>query len=374
LLWAARPIELLRGLNIDRPAIVHFAGHADARGLMLADDEEGHVAVSGANLSLLLGSMSGVTRLVVLNACLTDEQSQALVDTAGCVIAMQSPIGDVDARRFSQALYAALAKGQSVYSAFGQAVALLAIHYQGALGPRDVAAVSADASLCGPGPILRTRADVDARILCFRSGQSTRAQISRRWRKGWALCMLIASLVLSLTVVLVSRTDEPSMIAQITQIPAGTQISVKDQRKGSLATKLWSRDPDCNLVRINEVWTRAEDLAVVIDLTMHNIGNRVANVTRIRVGEKKGKISSNVQVAPVRRLASAEYPLEWNENSNELIISHVMLPDEVDRIIVRVYLDKSYDGKYIGTSIRMKYNQTCWTVPEFLEFTAPKHS
>lgn len=368
-LWAARPIELLRGLNHDKPAIVHFAGHADGHGLMLADDEDGHVAVSGANLSRLLGGMFGVTRLVVLNACLTDEQSQALVNAAGCVIAMQSPISDVGARRFSQGLYAALAQGQSVYSAFEQAIALLAIHRRSASDTRDVAIGGEDASVRDAEPILRTRTGVDARSLCFLREESARVPASPWWRRRGVPSKVIAVLGLTLAVALVSRLDEPGALAptanelhmptqRMIQPPEGIQPELKP------GASLWQGDPDCNLVRINEISTRAEGLTLIIDLTMHDIGNRVANVTRINM------IKEDIVLHSVQS-SSATYVLPWILDSNELFISHVMRPDEVDRITVRVHLNRSYAGKSITVALSLKYNRTCQTPWEHLRFTAP---
>jgi hypothetical protein len=367
-LWAARPIELLRGLNHEKPAIVHFAGHADACGLMLADDQEGHVAVSGANLSRLLAGTSGVTRLVVLNACLTDEQSQALVNAAGCVIAMQTPIGDVDARRFSQALYAGLAIGQSVHSAFEQAVALLAIHRRSVVDARDAAAGGEDAPLSDAGPIQRARLDVDLQSLCFLPTESSQVPACPWWRRRGVPSMVISVLGLALAIALVSRLDERGalapiadelhMSAQVTRLPPGTQPTPNRSKN------FRQEDSDCNLVRINEISTHAEGLSVVIDLTMHNIGNRIANITRINM-------NGNIFEEQSERPPSAKYYIPWSPGSNELFISHVMLPDEVDRIIVHLHLQSRYAGKSIQTILSLKYNRRCRTPPELLRFAVP---
>jgi len=194
-LWAARPIEVLRSIQHDRPAIVHFAGHAAPAGLLLADDLDGHVAVSGLHLSQLLAGVSDVTRLVVLNACLSDAQSDALVAAVGCAITLQTPIGDVDARRFSQVLYAALARGQPVRRAFDQAAALLEIHRPSPLDARDAVGAHPDASYAGVRPLLRTRPDVDPDRLCLVSAPSAGGQTGRQWGGGMALGAGLAALL-----------------------------------------------------------------------------------------------------------------------------------------------------------------------------------
>jgi len=165
-LWAARPIELFRGLNHERPAIVHFAGHGAAGGIMLVDDSAGQIAVSGKSLARLFAPTKRATQLVVLNACSTDEQSAALVEVVGCVIAMNSVIGDHDASRFSQALYAGLAAGTSLRDAFDGAVAFLMMHEE-AGAPRDLGHSGMPDQCRGSIPVLRYRHDVDPSQIRF---------------------------------------------------------------------------------------------------------------------------------------------------------------------------------------------------------------
>jgi len=155
-LWAPRPLDLLRGLNEARPAIVHFAGHgAAADGIVLPDEAGGQVAVAGEALRRLFEEFPQTVRLVVLNACFSHEQCDEVKEAIGCAIGMSAAMGDVAARRFAEALYSALGAGCSIKAAFDQAVALLHI-YAGARG-------DADASV----PVLSCRAEVDPDRIAF---------------------------------------------------------------------------------------------------------------------------------------------------------------------------------------------------------------
>jgi HEAT repeat protein len=170
-LWAARPLDLLRGLNDERPAIVHFAGHGlRSGGLVLPDDAGvGDVVIDGDDLRRLFEAFPRTVRLVVLNACFSDEQCDVLKEVIGCAIGMTASMGDVAARRFAEALYGALGAGRSVKVAFDKAVAFLHIVAQAGDGDtrevrRDVDA--AERTLASV-PVLRCRAELDPDRISF---------------------------------------------------------------------------------------------------------------------------------------------------------------------------------------------------------------
>jgi hypothetical protein len=57
-------------------------------------------------------------RVVVLNACYSEVQAQAIVEQIDFVIGMSDSIGDEAARVFAAAFYRGLAFGRSVHTAF----------------------------------------------------------------------------------------------------------------------------------------------------------------------------------------------------------------------------------------------------------------
>jgi hypothetical protein len=157
-LWAASPLDLTSKLNESQPAVIHFAGHGTRDGILFVNDLDRYVAVPGTALRALLAECSTTLKLVVLNACYSDDIAREIVEVVGCVIGMPAPIGDHAARVFSEALYAALCAGRSVGSAYHQALVLCGLDCLSVVS-RDIDPSSIPAWL--QIPVLRTRHDVD---------------------------------------------------------------------------------------------------------------------------------------------------------------------------------------------------------------------
>ena len=157
-----RPVDLLRKLNENQPQVVHFSSHGSPDEIMLeAGDEDTeasgpyspskrsaderdmkkvrpdelesevsgqgqHQGVSGSALVNVLRSCNeGNLRLVVVNACNTRPQAEALTEVVHCVVSMNRTITDRAAIKFAASFYGALAFGRSVQRAFDQGVARL---------------------------------------------------------------------------------------------------------------------------------------------------------------------------------------------------------------------------------------------------------
>lgn len=76
-------------------------------------------------LTTMIGSAATAPRLVVLNACYSAPQAEALRDVVDCVVGTAGAIHDDAARSFAVSFYRALGNGRSVGNAFDQAVATL---------------------------------------------------------------------------------------------------------------------------------------------------------------------------------------------------------------------------------------------------------
>jgi hypothetical protein len=142
--WAVRPDELQQLLLQHRPHVVHFSGHgtpqkptndsrssqatpnrdlgssADARSgqLVLMGDGEQPQEVSQEALVDLFSVLKDNIKVVVLNACFTKPQAEAIAEFIGCCIGTNAAIGDEAAIVFSTAFYRALAFGRDVETAF----------------------------------------------------------------------------------------------------------------------------------------------------------------------------------------------------------------------------------------------------------------
>lgn len=119
--WAVRPDDLLQLLNQHEPQIVHFSGHGSVNGeIDLLDQTGAAKPVSQNALRSLFKTMKGNIRLVVLNACYSRTQAQAIVETIDCAVGMNRAIGDGAAIIFAASFYRALGFGRSVQQSFEQ--------------------------------------------------------------------------------------------------------------------------------------------------------------------------------------------------------------------------------------------------------------
>ncbi|MCB9920222.1 MAG: CHAT domain-containing protein [Planctomycetes bacterium] len=122
--WPVRPLDLQQILLEERPTVVQFSGHgAGAEGLVFhseqADEDK---TVSSQTLRDLFRDHGKGVRVVVLNACESDEQAKVLSDLLDFVVGMNDGIDDEAARVFAAAFYRGLGFGCTVKEAFDQGV------------------------------------------------------------------------------------------------------------------------------------------------------------------------------------------------------------------------------------------------------------
>lgn len=117
--WAVRFTDLSEGLLRYEPKIVHFSGHGNPTGTLVFEDESGRGRpVETSALANLFQIVGGNVRCVVLNACHSAHQAQAVAEHVDCVVGTSSAIGDEAAIRFAAGFYRALGYGRSVGTAF----------------------------------------------------------------------------------------------------------------------------------------------------------------------------------------------------------------------------------------------------------------
>lgn len=116
---AVRLKELRRALLEHEPAIVHFSGHGSkSNGLVLENDYGKTQLVSSEALAQLFKQFQTEVQCVILNACYSEEQAQAIHQYIDCVVGMNKAVGDVAAINFSIAFYEALGVGKSYDKCF----------------------------------------------------------------------------------------------------------------------------------------------------------------------------------------------------------------------------------------------------------------
>jgi hypothetical protein len=137
---SVRPDDLQDYMYDLKPQIVHFSGHGvgtvgdelpDTRklkvvggtddlpeGLVFMDDDGRSKLVSGAALSNLFALFAKDLVCVVLNACYSQQQAEAIRQHIPYVVGMNQAIGDLAARKFSQGFYRAIWDSRSIEEAF----------------------------------------------------------------------------------------------------------------------------------------------------------------------------------------------------------------------------------------------------------------
>jgi uncharacterized protein YjbI with pentapeptide repeats len=123
---AARPDDLLQALNEHRPKIVQFSGHGAKTGELIFLDDHGYAKAIPPNaLRALFTTLKDDVRLVILNACYSEIQAQAIAEIIDCVVGMSDAIADDAATIFIASFYRALGFGRSVQNAFEQGLVAL---------------------------------------------------------------------------------------------------------------------------------------------------------------------------------------------------------------------------------------------------------
>lgn len=143
--WAVRISDLQSHLLRYKPEIVHFSGHgSDSREIVLENDQGSSQAVPIPALSKLFALLKDNIRCVVLNACDSAAQAQAIAQHIDCVIGMSKAIGDTAAIRFAAAFYQALGYGKDVRTAFDLGCLQIDLHNLGEEDTPKLLATSSD--------------------------------------------------------------------------------------------------------------------------------------------------------------------------------------------------------------------------------------
>lgn len=117
--WAVRASEIQSHLLRIRPQILHFSGHGSPQSAIILQGEDGNSRpVAGPVIARVLGQFSHHLQCVVLNACYSEEQAQAISMHIDCIVGMNTAVADRAAIRFAAVFYEALASGSSVRAAF----------------------------------------------------------------------------------------------------------------------------------------------------------------------------------------------------------------------------------------------------------------
>lgn len=203
--WAVRPLDLLRELRRHRPTIVHFSGHGgsgeprefgtidtprpnvtdadaingDQQGLFFQGPDDLPQLVSTAALGETFGAVGASVKLVVLNACYSEAQAEALRAYVDCVVGVGESISDDAARNFAIGFYGGLGERESVANAYRQ----------------GLAAISLSGRVNGERPQLKVRSGIDAnRLVLTLDSQASVAEVNDSTASRSSACAEIGKL------------------------------------------------------------------------------------------------------------------------------------------------------------------------------------
>lgn len=116
---AVRTKDLYRAIVNHKPTVIHFSGHgSESEGLILEDAVGRSQPINSFALAELFELASPSVRCVILNACYSSVQAEAIAKHIEYVIGMSSEIQDVSAIEFSTGFYSALGAGENFEYAF----------------------------------------------------------------------------------------------------------------------------------------------------------------------------------------------------------------------------------------------------------------
>ncbi|WP_206108043.1 CHAT domain-containing protein [Paludisphaera soli] len=101
------------------PDIVHFSGHGSPAGQIVFEDHSGYShPVEPEALERLFTTLRDNVKCVVLNACYSEIQAQAIAKSIDCVVGVARSIADDAAVAFALGFYQGLAYGRSIQTSF----------------------------------------------------------------------------------------------------------------------------------------------------------------------------------------------------------------------------------------------------------------
>jgi formylglycine-generating enzyme required for sulfatase activity len=155
--WAVEPYDLLRELRKLKPTVVHFSGHGgretggaehrpgqaprrdvvtgelgahggeQSYGLFFQGPYGRAQVVSAAAITETFGAAGASVKLVVLSACYSESQAEALLEHVDCVVGMSGSIHDDAARSFAIGFYGGLGEREPVAAAYNQGRAAISL-------------------------------------------------------------------------------------------------------------------------------------------------------------------------------------------------------------------------------------------------------
>lgn len=116
---SVRPADISQALLDEKPQIVHFSGHGMATGALCFENQIGEIhPIQPDALAALFEQFAHQVKCVVLNACYSEIQANAIAEHVDYVVGMNQAIGDKAAIAFAIGFYQALGAGRTIEEAY----------------------------------------------------------------------------------------------------------------------------------------------------------------------------------------------------------------------------------------------------------------
>jgi len=116
---SVRPADISQALLDEQPQIVHFSGHGMATGALCFENQMGEThPIQPDALAALFEQFASQVKCVVLNACYSEIQANAIAEHIDYVVGMNQAIGDKAAIAFAIGFYQALGAGRTIEEAY----------------------------------------------------------------------------------------------------------------------------------------------------------------------------------------------------------------------------------------------------------------
>ena len=126
---SVRPEDISQAMLDVSPQIVHFSGHGISDGKLCFENKIGKIhPISPAALASLFEQFTEQVECVILNACYSEIQANAIVKHIPYVIGMSHAIKDRAAIAFSIGFYQALGAGHSIEKAYNLGCVQIRLH------------------------------------------------------------------------------------------------------------------------------------------------------------------------------------------------------------------------------------------------------
>ena len=126
---SVRPADISQSLLDVKPQIVHFSGHGTETGALCFEDENRLTRLIEPDaLAELFEQFADQVSCVILNACHSETQAEAIARHIDYVIGMNQSISDRAGIAFAVGFYQALGAGRKIESAYRMGCVLIKLH------------------------------------------------------------------------------------------------------------------------------------------------------------------------------------------------------------------------------------------------------